>query len=72
MSEATPEPATTAAQRRIVIRPGLFTGVRLLVARNESDPTEEVNRAVREYLERNQLWPLPQTGGDLDTDPPAT
>lgn len=70
MSEGTPE-TTTSAQRRIVIRPGLFTGVRLLVARNESDPTEEVNRAVREYLERNHLWPLPQMG-DLNADPPAT
>lgn len=29
----------------------------VLVERNASDSTEEVRRAVREYLERHKLWP---------------
>jgi hypothetical protein len=32
----------------------------VLAARNVTNLTQEVVRAVREYLERNQLWPPPR------------
>ncbi len=39
------------------IRESLAIAVDALVERNSSDFSEEVNRAIREYLERQNLWP---------------
>lgn len=39
------------------IRLTIAKQVDVLVEKNSSDFTEEVNRAVREYLERQGLWP---------------
>ncbi len=41
------------------IRGRLADQLQKLVDRNETDFTSEVNRAVRELLEREQLWPPP-------------
>jgi hypothetical protein len=32
----------------------------ILVERNATDRTEEIRRAIREYLEREKLWPPPK------------
>lgn len=46
-----------AAQRRVVIRPRLHRELENLANDRETDITEEVNRAVREMLEREGRWP---------------
>jgi hypothetical protein len=40
------------------IRLTLAKQIDIIVAQNATDFTEEVNRAVREYLERNGKWPV--------------
>lgn len=41
------------------VRGRLSRQLELLCERNQTDFTEEVNRAVREMLEREGLWPPP-------------
>lgn len=53
----------TAAQRRVVVRPRLFSAITALAEDRETDVTEEVNRAVREMLEREGRWPTSSDKG---------
>ena len=47
--------------RRIAgIPESLAKQIDILVERNQSDFTEEVRNAVREYLEKRGLWPIPK------------
>jgi hypothetical protein len=41
------------------VRLRLAAQMDVMVDRNSSDFTEEVNIAIREYLQRNSLWPPP-------------
>lgn len=62
MAEEKTQPEQTdspAAARRVVIRPRLHRAVEVLATDRETDITEEVNRAVREMLEREGRWPPP-------------
>lgn len=43
--------------KMIRVRGPLAVQVEILANRNSTDATEEVNRAVREMLEREGLWP---------------
>jgi hypothetical protein len=44
-------------ERRLVIRPRLFAELKKLAHDNETTPTDEMNRAIREMLERESRWP---------------
>ncbi len=44
--------------RMVRVKEALAAQVDLLVERRATDLTEEVNRAVREMLEREGLWPV--------------
>lgn len=50
-------------RRMAGVREILAAQVDLLVARNATDFTEEVNRAVRELLVRESLWPPTSDAG---------
>jgi hypothetical protein len=43
------------------LNPVLREQAQKLADRNASDLSDEIRRALREYLERNQLWPPPST-----------
>lgn len=45
--------------KHVRVRAGFVAPLEQLASRNETSTPEEVNRAVRELLEREQLWPLP-------------
>lgn len=56
--EPTPEPNEKAKQnRRVLIRPATFRQLELLAGRDESEVAELVNRACRELLKAEGLWP---------------
>jgi hypothetical protein len=48
-----------AHARRVLLRPRIFEQVEQMAERDEADIAEIVNRAVRELLEREKLWPPP-------------
>src|ERR1043166_7209937 len=50
-------PGTNTSYFMVRVPAPLATALDILVERNVSDRTEEVKRAVREYLERHHLWP---------------
>lgn len=51
-------------ERRLVVRPRLFAILRELAYERETTPTDEMNRAVREMLEREGRWPPKPTEGE--------
>jgi hypothetical protein len=46
-----------AHQRRVLLRPRIFDQAEKLAKNQEADIAEVVNRAVRELLEREGMWP---------------
>lgn len=65
MAKKKPQAAEPAApkdrhkpSRMVRVREALADQLDELVGRNASDFTEEVNRAVRELLQREGLWPV--------------
>lgn len=66
MSKKDPEKDRHKASKPTRIRPRLAQQLEDLAERRETDVTTEVNRAVREMLEREHLWPPP--GGRVAPD----
>ncbi|WP_171470675.1 hypothetical protein [Frigoriglobus tundricola] len=57
--------AETAKQnRRVLIRPHTFKQLQKLAERDEADVAEMVNRACRELLRTEGLWPPADKGND--------
>lgn len=54
---ATEEESRPSHKRRVLLRPRIFDALERMAARDEAELAELANRAVREMLEREGLWP---------------
>jgi len=61
------EKGPTVGERRLVVKAPLFLVLKKLAEDRVTDPTDEMNRAVREMLEREGLWPPKRAGSESES-----